>query len=305
MKRLIPLAFGVFVALSGAASASDAVDWVRDRLQSSADGSCGIKRAAALSTLQRIEGLELPETGKALVVNIAAGVITAYEDGIPVIESRAVVGNPETPTPEMTTFATFVRANPTWTVPESILRRKDWRSKLDRDPEYFDAAGFDVVLDGYKISPYEAAGLSDRISRFVQRPGSQNALGLVKIGLHNSNGIYLHDTNRPDAFLERIRSMSSGCVRVERVREIAAWVLGVSVARMNDLIDGDDRTDRTPSSRVPVIIGYWTAWPDGNGHVRVYPDIYGKDEAVSECGYAVGSAAENHRDINWEEREAR
>lgn len=304
MKRLIPLLLGALVVLPGTAVASDAVDWVRDRLQSSADRSCGIKRAAALSTLQRIEGLRLPETGKALVVNIAAGVITAYEDGNPIIESRAVVGNPETPTPEMTTFATFVRANPTWTVPESILRRKDWRTKLDREPGYFDEAGFDLVLDGHKASPYEAAGQSERVSRFVQRPGTQNALGLIKIGLHNADGIYLHDTNRPDAFLERIRSMSSGCVRVERIREIAAWVLGVPLSRMNHFIETDDRKDRSPSAHVPVIIGYWTAWPDGNGHVRVYPDIYGKDEAVSGCGYAVGSSGGNHRYIDWQEQEA-
>ena len=99
-------------------ASAGAVNWIRDQLQTEADRSCGARRSAALSTLDRISDLKLPETGKALVVNVAAGVITAYENGSPVIESRAVVGNIETPTPEMSTFATFVRPNPTWTVPE-------------------------------------------------------------------------------------------------------------------------------------------------------------------------------------------
>lgn len=295
---------GVLVPFQASA---DAVDWVRDQLQTEADRSCGARRSAALSTLDRISDLKLPETGKALVVNVAAGVITAYDNGSPVIESRAVVGNIETPTPEMSTFATFVRPNPTWTVPESILRRKDWRSKLDAEPEYFANAGFDLVMDGQRVSPYDAAGRSESVSRFVQRPGAQNALGFVKIGLHNANGIYLHDTNRPDAFLERIRSMSSGCVRVERIREIAAWVLNIPEWKMNTLIDEDNRTDWRPETKVPVIIGYWTAWPDGSGNIRTYPDIYGRDEAVSGCGYAVGSASAGRdaHNANWTEHEAR
>lgn len=285
--------------------------WIRDLLREAAADPrvCGQADAAARSTLARIEGLVLPATGKVLVVNIPSGIVTAYENGEPVIESRAVVGQPETPTPEMDTRVTFVRANPTWTVPESILRRKGWRQKLADDPWFFEENGFDVIVGGQALSPMEASDHAWSATAFVQRPSPTNALGMVKIGLAESDGIYLHDTNDPGRFEAEVRAASAGCVRIERVREIAAWILGITPWEMDGLIDGGDVEDRTPSEPVRVILGYWTAWPDASGTLRFYPDIYGLDGGGEECGFGYGEGGEAEGAwkplTQWMEYEAR
>lgn len=310
MIKALALALALAV-LPGAASAqegSGAIGWIRGVLgEAASSNSCGANAAAARGTLERLGGLELPSSGKVLVVNIPSGVVTAYEDGVPVIESRAVVGKPSTPTPELDTHVTFVRPNPTWTVPESILKAKRWREKLADDPFFFEENGFDVVVDGQTLSPDEAAPYAASATAFVQRPGPINALGLLKIGLSNSDGVYLHDTNDPGRFESEVRAASAGCVRMERVRDIGAWVLDVNPSDMDAMIDGGDVENHEPPEPVKVIIGYWTAWPDANGRLRYYPDIYGLDGG-SRCSSSSddgGYADEGPADPVWTEYEAR
>src|SRR5690606_23975589 len=122
----------------------------------------------------------------------------------------------------------FVRFNPTWTVPESIMRARSWRRKLAEDPAYSTRLDFRIGLDGRMVTPDEAAPHADRTGSFVQQPGPGNALGRVKLGLAQGESIYLHDTNDHSAFDESQRALSHGCIRVERAVELASWVLGIS-----------------------------------------------------------------------------
>lgn len=261
-------------------------DWILSLLTESVHQGqyCGSQRAAIEGTISRLDGVSLPDDGKVIVVNIPSGVVTAYQDGVPIIESRAVVGMPSTPTPELQTRVTYIRPNPTWTVPESIINRKGWRDRLMDDPGFFEDNGFLIHSGGEAMSPFDAAQSGYRPDRFVQQPGPSNALGLLKIGLHNANAIYLHDTNQPSRYEEDLRAASAGCVRIEHVREIASWIMGIAVEDLNDRIAHADMTDYRPYEPVSVIIGYWTAWPDAQGDLRFYPDIYGWDDVVSDCG---------------------
>lgn len=264
---------------------SSPVSWILDTLKQAADSPtiCGEQDAAVRGTLKRLKGVTFPTSGKVLVVNIPSGVVTAYTDGNPVIESRAVVGMDMTPTPEMTTRVTYVRPNPTWTVPQSIIRRKDWKGKLASDPDFFEENGFDIVVNGQTMTPHEAADQAASATLFVQRPSPYNALGLLKIGLHNADGIYLHDTNEPSRYDSDVRAGSAGCVRIEHVRDVAGWVLNRTREEIDGLIDNGDMTDYSPSQPVTVIMGYWTAWPDGDGVIRYYPDIYNLDREGADC----------------------
>jgi len=284
IRSLAAAAFLV-AALGSHVQAEGAVDWIRGELRTELEGgaTCGRRHAALMGTLDRIRRLSLPSTGKVLVVNVPSGVVTAYEDGVAVIESRAVVGRETTPTPELDTYVTYVRPNPTWTVPESILERKGWREKLGKNPDFFEKNGFDVVVGGRTVPPGEAAHDPWSVRAFVQRPGEDNALGRVKIGIANSQAIYIHDTNEPGHFEDEVRLASSGCVRVERIREISAWLLDLPTDRLDEMIDGDDAANHVPRQRVRVILGYWTAWPDADGRIRYYPDVYGKDGDGGTC----------------------
>jgi murein L,D-transpeptidase YcbB/YkuD len=287
MIKAAVTAAALLLAILPQAHAEDALGWVKQTLSAENDSGkvCGRRQGSILSTLSRLEGLTIPSAGKVLIVNLPSGSVTAYQDGVAIIESRAVVGGKSnaTQTPEMSTHVTFVRPNPTWTVPESIVRRKKWREKLARDPSYFERNGFDVVVNGKTISPQEASANPSSGSYFVQRPFKNNALGQMKIGIENSQAIYLHDTNEPGLFDEEVRIASSGCVRVEKVREIAAWILGKETAEIDGMIEAGDVQNHAPAAPVKVIIGYWTAWPDEDGKVQYYPDVYKKNEDGDQC----------------------
>ena len=61
--------------------------------------------------------------------------------------------------------------------------------------------------------------------KYVQKPGRNNSLGVMKINFPNNYSVYLHDTNHRNYFGFSYRSLSSGCVRLERPLEMAAYLL--------------------------------------------------------------------------------
>lgn len=286
------MGLAISVAMSPLPASASAADWIRNTLSRTAadPGMCGVESAAAQGTLKRLGKLELPEHGKVIVVNIPSGIVTAYENGVPVIESKAVVGGVQTQTPEMDTHVTYVRPNPTWTVPQSIIKRKGWLAKLRDNPSFFDQNDFDVMVAGRPVPAAEAAMNTSAVTGFVQRPGPGNALGSLKIGIQNDQAIYLHDTNDPGKFESEVRAASAGCVRIERVRDIAAWILDVPTSQVDAMIDGGDTQNHNPAEQVRVILGYWTAWPDDSGALRYYPDIYNLDGGGAECSPARDGA---------------
>lgn len=249
--------------------------------------ACGRREAALRGTLARLARMRAPASGRAIIVDIPSQSLVAYESGQAVMESRVVVGDPKGwKTPDLETTAAYVRFNPTWTVPESIMTSRNWRGRLAREPRYFSRLNFAVELDGRLVEPEQAAPYAQDVRRFVQRPGKDNALGSVKIGLNAGNAIYLHDTSDPEGFDEDARTLSHGCVRVEKAMDLAAWALGIDVGRAESLLRSDDRTDRKPASAIRVATTYLTAWPDASGQVRYWPDVYDKDRIGSRCnGY--------------------
>ena len=61
--------------------------------------------------------------------------------------------------------------------------------------------------------------------RFRQDPGDFNSLGSIRINFPNRDGVYMHDTPLRNLFGEDMRFHSSGCVRVQNVRELVNWLL--------------------------------------------------------------------------------
>ena len=281
--------------LGGAALAATAMTGrtahagVADALRSALASECGDRRRAIEGTLRRMASVTPPGPGRCILVDIPSQHLAIYHDGVPVLESRVVVGDPDWRTPIMDTRATWVRLSPTWTVPESILRKRDWRGRLARDPGYFENLGFLVELGGRMVSPSEAAGRARSVGRFVQQPGPGNALGAMKIALAAGNAIYLHDTSDPAAFDETRRDLSHGCIRVERAMDVAADVMGVSVDRAWDMLEADDRSNHDPAGRTRVQTTYFTAWADDAGVPIFYPDVYGFDGGTGAC--PTGDAA--------------
>lgn len=288
LKILAAAGASAFLPAIPARASTGVIAILEDELASGR--ACGSEAAAIRATLSRIGRTPSPGAGRTVVVDLPSQHLGAYVDGQLEFESRVVVGDPSWETPDLDTEVSMVRFNPTWTVPESILRARSWRDRLASEPGYFERLNFLVELRGQMVSPSEASSSASSVGRFVQQPGPGNALGKVKLGLKAGGAIYLHDTNDPAAFDEGGRALSHGCIRVERAVELAAWVLGMSDYEAEGLVDADDRKDRNGFAPVRVVTTYFTAWPDAYGGVAYYPDIYGRDGGPADCGVGLAPA---------------
>jgi murein L,D-transpeptidase YcbB/YkuD len=186
--------------------------------------------------------LDLPETGKAIVVNIPAFALVAFEDAEPVFESRVIVGTPANPTPVLATTTAEVRFRPTWRPTPAMIASGEYEDR-------------------------------------VWPPGANNPLGLAAVRFENDMLVYLHDTNRPGLFEKEKRALSHGCIRVERWRELVAWLLDLPPAAV-DRLAGGARTVDVPTPPVPVYLVHLPVFPDGDGEVERHADLYGLGERV-------------------------
>jgi len=228
--------------------------------------------------LPRMEEIETTEGNNPyLVVNIPAFTLHAYDEGRRVLESRVIVGRPQRPTPLMRSELAGIKYNPPWVPPPTIVK-EDILKEKKVDPAYLEDHGL-LVLDakGRAVDPANltAEDLQRNGYRFYQPPGDKNALGRLKFELENSFSVYLHDTNQQSLFKRENRAFSSGCVRVEKYRELAAWLTGGTVEDIETAIRKKDTRTETVAP-VPVYFVYWLA-DMVNGKVVFFSDIYRQD----------------------------
>jgi len=209
-----------------------------------------------------------------------------YIDGNKVaFSTKAVIGQVSKQTFFFTDRITAVEYNPYWNVPRSILVN-EMLPHLYRDPSYLDRHGYQVTNErGRRVSSAAvswSAVASNRSSVDVrQPPGNRNALGRLKIEFPNPHAVYMHDTPEKNLFAQPRRAFSHGCVRLQQPRAMAAALLGAK----RDYIDqkiarGENASERVPGD-IPVYLAYFTAWPDLNGEVHYYADVYGRDDHLS------------------------
>jgi len=63
------------------------------------------------------------------------------------------------------------------------------------------------------------------VYKLRQDPANSNALGRIKFIFPNEFSIYLHDTPTRNLFNKTRRTFSSGCIRIEKPVELAAYLL--------------------------------------------------------------------------------
>ena len=75
---------------------------------------------------------------------------------------------------------------------------------------------------------------------FRQDPGGDlNSMGFVRINIPNPHGVYMHDTPSKGIFGDDFRFVSSGCVRVQNVRDYIQWLLKDTPGWSREQIDAD------------------------------------------------------------------
>jgi murein L,D-transpeptidase YcbB/YkuD len=219
-----------------------------------------------------------------ILVNVPMYQMQVIEDEKPVLAMRVIVGAPDTPTPLFSDQMTYVVFSPYWNIPESILR-EETLPRLSEDPEYLARNNMEVVGTSGEVIDPSAVDWSDEEAtkglRFRQAPGPDNALGLVKFIFPNHFNVYLHDTPGDRLFNKQQRALSHGCIRIEQPVALAEYVLADrgkwSPERIEAAMQSRREQSVTLDDPLPVHIGYWTAWVEGDGNVKFVDDVYGLD----------------------------
>jgi murein L,D-transpeptidase YcbB/YkuD len=218
-----------------------------------------------------------------VVANIPAAQIEAIENGVAVTRHTAVAGKPDRPSPDIQSKIVQINFNPFWTVPVSIIR-KDLIPKMQAEPDYLTKNHIRIFdtksneLPPSQIDWYSAEAVN---YKFKQDPGDFNSLGSIRIDFPSVHGVYMHDTPSKNLFGEDFRFASSGCMRVQNVRELVHWILaespGWSKAEIDEVIKSGERKDAKVAKILPLYWGYVTAWATPDGVVQFRDDIYNRD----------------------------
>lgn len=242
-----------------------------------------------------------------VVLNIPAAAVETVENGQIVTHHQAGVGKIDRQSPVMQARAFSVNFNPFWTVPASIIR-KDLIPKMQKDPNYLTDNKIRIInKQGQEIEPSQVNWNSNEATNYMfrQDPGGEiNSLGFVRIDIANPHGVYMHDTPAKGIFGDDYRFVSSGCVRVQNVRDYVAWLLKEQPGWDRDKIDEAIRSGQRIDVKInPAINVYWvyvTAWANEN-IVQFREDIYRRDGfsggAVAQSTPAAGAAGAADDDL--------
>ena len=227
-----------------------------------------------------------------VLVNTADFRLDAVEDGEVALTMRAIVGKPFRQTPVFSDRISYMVFSPYWHVPHT-LAVQDHLPLQKRDPTYFQRLGFRLFrgwgADAAEVDPatvdWSSVTARNFGFRLRQDPGRLNFLGSVKFMFPNPWNVYLHDTPARELFGRTARSFSSGCIRLEKPRELALWLLRGDRQWTPERVDramaaGREETARL-ASPVPVHLLYWTAFVGEDGTVEFRPDVYGRDAPVA------------------------
>ncbi|RIV86273.1 L,D-transpeptidase [Aurantiacibacter xanthus] len=186
---------------------------------------------------------------------------------------RTVVGKPgRTATPQLAETVSGVVFNPTWTVPQSIVRGEGLGERVLNNPSW-------AARQGYRAT----RGANGYIT-VVQQPGPGNALGVMKLDMPNPHAIFFHDTPSRQMFNQDDRALSHGCIRTERALELAMTIAILGQGATRDEVVGISTSGeytRVPVKKtMPAYITYFTYGVDIDGNLREFDDIYSRDAPV-------------------------
>ncbi|WP_238858147.1 L,D-transpeptidase family protein [Faunimonas pinastri] len=260
-----------------------------------ADGSVGKETLAAMNipadfrlnqlqvNIQRIGAMGSPE-GRYVLVDIPAAQIEVVENGQLVQRHTATVGRIDRQTPLLSSRLTEINFNPYWHVPPSLIV-KDLIPRMQKDPNYLKESEIHIYTQsGQEVDSSQVNWNSDEATHYLfrQDPGEHNSLGHVKINFSNPYSVYLHDTPEKGFFGSNYRFESSGCMRVQNVRELVTWILrdnGYDSGRVDEEIRSGNRLDVKVANAPALFTVYISAWASSDGVVHFRDDIYKMDQS--------------------------
>jgi len=270
--------------------------WVSGTLTAETRRSLNISVKAKLKliklNIEKARWETSPMKGRLILVNVPDFMLRFYEDERVILASRVVVGKKKNPTPIFSSVMSYVVLNPTWTVPDSIIK-KEMLPKFKEDPGYLEGKKF-KIYDGWgknrkEIDPYsidwEQYTDKDKIPYvFVREKGKENPLGIVKFMFPNNNAVYIHDTPSKSLFKKRVRAFSHGCIRLHNPQTLLELIANEHMSKgykkINQLLKSGDNKSVGLDRKIPVHIRYYTVFVTDDGTVKFSRDIYKYDKIL-------------------------
>ncbi|MEO6670743.1 MAG: L,D-transpeptidase family protein [Ferruginibacter sp.] len=247
-------------------------------------------------TLDRYKQLPDSMPVKYIWVNLPGYYLQVHDSDSVVLTSKIICGKPKTPTPFLTSAISDLVVFPTWTVPESIIK-KDILPALKKNPGYLARKGLNLYdREGEKVDPFTVKWSKYKTGipyKIQQGSGDDNALGVIKFNFSNPYAVYLHDTNERWLFNKSIRDLSHGCVRVQEWEKLAFYILRNDSAfiapdtlkfntdSITSWIANKEKHTIGIKSRFPLFIRYFTCEAKA-GRIKFYDDMYGDDKSLKE-----------------------
>ncbi|RLA70967.1 MAG: murein L,D-transpeptidase [Epsilonproteobacteria bacterium] len=224
-------------------------------------------------------------------VNIPDFNLRYYKNHQKVMKKGIVVGRIDRPTPLFHNTIRYMVLNPTWTIPDNLIKR-DLIPVLRDNPMYMEENNIhayrgkkEVEVTPEMLNPFEKS--DKRVPyRFVQHPGDNNALGRVKFMFPNKYAVYLHDTDNKSLLSRRYKIYSSGCMRMDDPFDLVDILLeharrGYTQSKIDAILESNKPTTISLKRPIPVHIVYFTVYEE-DGLAYFKNDIYLYDKIIEE-----------------------
>jgi len=257
------------------------------------------KRIAINLDRYKILPAKMPE--RYIWVNLPAYKLELWDNDTLRLESKVVVGKPNTRTPLLTSRISDMVTYPQWTIPNSIIM-KEIVPAMRRDPGYLARKGYSLLTwEGEVVDPYTVDWAKYKKGipyKVVQGSGDDNALGILKFNFPNKYSVYLHDTNQRYLFKNAKRALSHGCVRVQEWEKLTYYISSldsinyefdpsrVSSDSIRVWLERKEKHIVKVKTKLPVYFRYFTA-TGKEGKLIFFEDIYNEDKVAREAYFST------------------
>ncbi len=193
-----------------------------------------------------------------VMVNLPDFTLAVMHNGGQVWTTKVVIGKPGMATPLLSETMKFITVNPTWTVPQSIVRN-EYLPALAQDPTVLERMGLRVTNNGGEVT-------------ITQPPGEGNALGRVRFNFNNRFSVFQHDTPDKSYFSHDVRAYSHGCMRVQDPAKYAEVLMNIArpnehwtAERIKRMYGGAEQNLQIQPYTIWVHLTYQTASVDHGG----------------------------------------
>lgn len=228
------------------------------------------------------------KNGSYIDINIPSYTLRVIDHGYEVLAMKTIVGRGSRPTPILYSTITHAVLNPSWTAPQTIIRKDILESKeISAYLQNHDIRVYEHVRgELYEVDPTQIdwslySGKKQIPYTFKTDAGETNPLGKVKFLFPNKHFVYLHGTNAPALFQKTNRALSSGCIRLSAPQKLYDYMMEKwenSEEKSPDSLEESDVSVRL-QKKLPILLRYMTISAENSNTVNVYDDIYGYDEA--------------------------